>query len=160
MALRLFSENTRSFFLLWCRSVTLYNFPIKIVSGTSLAVQRLRLRASTAGGQGLISGRGTKIPQAKWCGRKEKKIILCPSLEIALEQTTALRTVSVCFTFTQNISLLILLVTRAIGVSQTQQFCDTNQVSYNPTQFWHRPPGDSVRPHSLRAQSLRTAPPL
>ena len=30
--------------------------------GTSLAVQWLRLRASTAGGVGSIPGRGTKIP--------------------------------------------------------------------------------------------------
>ena len=32
--------------------------------GTSLAVKWLRLRASTAGGSGLIPGRGTKIPHA------------------------------------------------------------------------------------------------
>ena len=35
--------------------------------GTSLAVQWLRLRASTAGGMGSISGWGTKIPHATWC---------------------------------------------------------------------------------------------
>ena len=33
--------------------------------GTSLAVQWLRLRASTAGGTGLIPGQGTKIPPKK-----------------------------------------------------------------------------------------------
>ena len=33
-------------------------------SGTSLAVQWLRLHASTAGGMGSIPGRGTKIPHA------------------------------------------------------------------------------------------------
>ena len=38
---------------------------IKVVNvGTSLAVQWLRLRASTAGVAGSISGRGTKIPHA------------------------------------------------------------------------------------------------
>ena len=33
-------------------------------SGTSLAVQQLRLLPSTAEGEGSISGWGTKIPQA------------------------------------------------------------------------------------------------
>ena len=41
--------------------------------GTSLAVQWLRLRTSTAGGAGLISGQGTKIPHAAWRGQKKKK---------------------------------------------------------------------------------------
>ena len=40
-------------------------------SETSLAVQWLRLCASTAGGAGLIHGRGTKIPQTMWHGQKE-----------------------------------------------------------------------------------------
>ena len=43
------------------------------MAGTSLVVQRLRLHASTAGGTGSISGRGTKIPQATWCGQKQKQ---------------------------------------------------------------------------------------
>ena len=37
---------------------------------TSLAVQGLRLHASTAGGAGLIPGRGIKIPHAARCGQK------------------------------------------------------------------------------------------
>ena len=41
--------------------------------GTSLAVQRLRLRASTAGGVGLIPGRGAKIPHATRHSQKKKK---------------------------------------------------------------------------------------
>ena len=41
--------------------------------GTSLAVQWLRLRTSTAGGSGLIPGRGTKIPHAVQHGQKKKK---------------------------------------------------------------------------------------
>ena len=46
--------------------------------GTSLAAQWLGLSASTARGQGLISGQGTKIPQATWysrwgCGGKGAK---------------------------------------------------------------------------------------
>ena len=40
------------------------------VPGTSPAVQWLRLQASTAVGAGSIPGRGTKIPQATWCGQK------------------------------------------------------------------------------------------
>ena len=34
--------------------------------------QRLRLRASSAGGVGSIAGRGTKIPHAIRCGKKKK----------------------------------------------------------------------------------------
>ena len=42
-------------------------------TGTSLAVQWLRLRASTARGMGSIPGQGTKIPHATWHGQKIKK---------------------------------------------------------------------------------------
>jgi len=42
-------------------------------TGTFLAVQWLRLWASTAGGEGSISGQGTKIPYATWCVQKKKK---------------------------------------------------------------------------------------
>ena len=41
--------------------------------GTSLAVQWLRLGASTAGGTGSIPGHGTKIPHATLCSQKKKK---------------------------------------------------------------------------------------
>ena len=45
------------------------------MGGTSLEVQWLRLRASNAGGVGLIPGQGTKIPHAsKTKKKKEKKI--------------------------------------------------------------------------------------
>ena len=44
------------------------------ISGTSLAVQWLRLRASTAGAMGSISGRGSKIPRAPRRGQKIKII--------------------------------------------------------------------------------------
>ena len=40
---------------------------------TSLAVQWLRLRASTAGGRGSVPDGGTKIPHAMWCGTPTKK---------------------------------------------------------------------------------------
>ena len=43
----------------------------KEVTRTSLAVQWLRLRASNAGGTGLISGWGTKIPHAMWYGHRK-----------------------------------------------------------------------------------------
>ena len=43
---------------------------IKSVTGTSLTVQWLRLRASTAGGESSIPGRGTKIPHAEKHGPK------------------------------------------------------------------------------------------
>ena len=41
--------------------------------GNSLVVQWLGLRASTAGDTGSISGRGTKIPHAAWCGQINKR---------------------------------------------------------------------------------------
>ena len=41
--------------------------------GTSLAVQWLGLPALAAEGPGLISGRGTRIPQATQCSQKEKE---------------------------------------------------------------------------------------
>ena len=41
--------------------------------GNSLAVQWLGLSTFTAKGTGSIPGRGTKIPQAAWCGHKKKK---------------------------------------------------------------------------------------
>ena len=44
-----------------------------LLMGTSLAVQWLRLCASTAGATGLILGRGTKIPHATRCGQKKKR---------------------------------------------------------------------------------------
>ena len=41
--------------------------------GTSLAVQGLRLCASTAGGAGLIPGQGTKILYALWHSKKKNE---------------------------------------------------------------------------------------
>ena len=46
---------------------------LKVRQGTFLAVQWLRLLASTTGGAGSIPGWGTKIPHAAQCGQKEKK---------------------------------------------------------------------------------------
>ena len=40
---------------------------------TSLAVQWLRLCASSTGDVGLISGQGTKMPHAGWYSKKKKK---------------------------------------------------------------------------------------
>ena len=44
--------------------------------GNSLAVQWLRRQASTAGGVGLISGAGAKIPHATWGMAKKKREIV------------------------------------------------------------------------------------
>ena len=41
-------------------------------TGTFLAVQWLRLWASTAVGEGSVSGQGTKIPYTTWCVQKKK----------------------------------------------------------------------------------------
>ena len=46
----------------------------KSYEGTSLAVQWLRLHASTAGDVGSIPDRGTKIPHAVQWGRKKKVV--------------------------------------------------------------------------------------
>ena len=46
------------------------------VPRTSLAVQWLRLQASTEGDTGLILGQGTRIPHTTWCG--QKKLNKCP----------------------------------------------------------------------------------
>ena len=43
------------------------------VRGNSLVVQWLGLHASTAGGMGLIPGRGTEMLCAAWCSKKKKK---------------------------------------------------------------------------------------
>ena len=45
----------------------------RVISGTSLVVQWLRLCASNAGGADSIPGRGTKIPHAMQCGKKKKE---------------------------------------------------------------------------------------
>ena len=51
-----------------CVSIVILLLELAIV--TSLAVQWLRLRASTAVGVGLIPGQGTKIPHAMQRGQK------------------------------------------------------------------------------------------
>ena len=48
----------------------------KLLCGTFLAVQWLRPRAFTAGGMGLIPGRGTKIPHAvQWQKKKSYSVL-------------------------------------------------------------------------------------
>ena len=42
------------------------------IPGNSLAVQWLELSTFTAEDPGSIPGRGTEIPQDKWCGQKKK----------------------------------------------------------------------------------------
>ena len=37
--------------------------------------------------------------------------------------------------------------------------CDTSWVSYNWVQFWHSPPGDSIRSHRLKSLSHKTSTP-
>ena len=40
--------------------------------GNSLMTQRVEVCAFTVEGLGSIPGRGTKIPQAAWCGQKKQ----------------------------------------------------------------------------------------
>ena len=53
--------------------------------GNSLAVQWLGLCALTAKGPGSIPSRGTKIPQAAWCGGKKKttqwNLAICDNMD-------------------------------------------------------------------------------
>ena len=56
--------------------------PLKHHIGTSLVVQWLRLRSSTAGGRGSIPGQGTKIPHASRRGQKKKKVVFSCCLNI------------------------------------------------------------------------------
>ena len=51
---------------------TILNHTVEGATGTSLAVQWVRLRASTAVGMGSIPGGGTKIPHAVRHGQKKK----------------------------------------------------------------------------------------
>ena len=44
----------------------------RVLPGTSLAVQWLRLHASTAEGEGSIPGWGTKIPHAAQCSQNKQ----------------------------------------------------------------------------------------
>ena len=46
--------------------------------GTSLVVQWLRLCTSTAGGEGSIPGKGTKIPHDPQCSQKNRKVVMSP----------------------------------------------------------------------------------
>ena len=46
---------------------------LKSIVRTSLEVQWLGLHVSTAGGTGSVSGRGTKMSHAVWCGQKLKQ---------------------------------------------------------------------------------------
>ena len=62
---------------------------------TSLAVQWLRLRASTAGGMGPIPGWGIKILRAMRCSQKKKK-------EKKLLGSTA-SSLFICFTFYKHL---------------------------------------------------------
>ena len=54
-------------------SAIYFDMDQKMIWGTSLAVQCLRLCASTAGGVGWIPGRGTKILRAGQHNQKKKK---------------------------------------------------------------------------------------
>ena len=67
LILKLSSEYSFSLFL-WVQMLS-----FEESSGTSLAVQRLRLCASNAGDAGLTPGRGTKIPHAAQHSQKVKK---------------------------------------------------------------------------------------
>ena len=48
-----------------------------ICNRNSLAVQWLRLGASTAGGAGSFTGRGTKIPREVRRGQKKRESVMC-----------------------------------------------------------------------------------
>ena len=53
-----------------------YGKYLNILSGNSLAIQRLGLRTFTAKGMGSVPDGGTKIPQATQCSQKLIKYII------------------------------------------------------------------------------------
>ena len=53
-------------------------------SGTSLAVQRLRLHASTVGGTSSVAGKGTKILSSAQQGQKKIEIFLSFPVDLNL----------------------------------------------------------------------------
>ena len=67
--------NSQYFLLSFSVNLKLLQKKSITVSGTSLAVQWLRLCTSSIGGIGSIPGQRTKIPHATWCSQKKKKFI-------------------------------------------------------------------------------------
>ena len=69
--------NRKILYLLWPNDwlliIHFLKLNYKVSVGTSLVVQWLRLRASNAGGMGLISGWGTKVLHATRRGQKKKE---------------------------------------------------------------------------------------
>ena len=70
-SLRDFLNSINYYISMW----VLQNLVSRSNGGTSLAVQWLRLHASTAGGVGSIPGWETKIPHAARCRQKKKKVM-------------------------------------------------------------------------------------
>ena len=66
------STSTVTVFYIVEATVDLFSWKC-FVLGTSLAVQWLRLHASTAWGTGSIRGWGIKIPHAVWSGQKKER---------------------------------------------------------------------------------------
>ena len=67
------SEREKVILLHYMRRKISVELVLEITCGTSLAIQWLRLQASTAGDTGSIRGLGTRIPHAVRRGQKEKK---------------------------------------------------------------------------------------
>lgn len=65
-------------------SCTCSNDFSKCRTGTSLAVQWLRLCTPTAGGKGSVPGGGTRIPHTAWCRQKKKARQSPPWLDIKI----------------------------------------------------------------------------
>ena len=58
-------------------SLVAIKIALNFCQGTSLAVQQLRPKASTAGRMRHISGWGTKTLHTAWCNQEKKKNCLC-----------------------------------------------------------------------------------
>lgn len=78
--------DSKRMFYLWYNFQTISNASelLRFVSGNSVAVQWLGLRALTVEGLGSIPCQGIKIPQAVWHGQKKKKMLECLLLYILL----------------------------------------------------------------------------
>ena len=103
-----------------------------VVLGTSLAVQWLGLHASTAGGKGLIPGRGTKIPHAAWPKEKTAtKDWWCLHIVETLFTTFCgiLWFLSLFFLFYDRLSILVL------GLSNSRAESTESSHVYPPPHF-------------------------
>ena len=114
------------------------------------STENVRFKVGLKGGcqldisRGEVNGKTCLFPFP--CREKPSSPLLCDSL------------LRVFFTLTQNISLLILPVTKCLEDVPTPISCDTSWMSCSLTQFWHYQPGVGVRSYMFRAHFHKSVP--